>query len=75
MSGSIGEAIREARERRDLTQVYVAAFLNVGRTQLVNIESGTYMPSIATVEEVADALGVSFVYATRKGWALAGGAE
>lgn len=68
VSFSIGETIREARELRDLTQEYVAAFTNISRPQLANIERGHAMPSVATIEEVADALNVSFVYETKRGW-------
>lgn len=71
MNRTIGEVIREAREWRGLTQGELAAQMGVGRTQVVNIESGRFWPSVQSLEEAADALRVSFLYRSNRGWAKA----
>ena len=68
MNRTIGEVIREARKRRGLTQGELAAQMGVGRTQVVNIESGRFRPSVQSLEEAADALRVSLLYRSNRGW-------
>ena len=60
---SFGEVARYARQRRGVTQADLAADLGVGRTQLVNVETGRFQPSIATIEELSLALGARFTCA------------
>lgn len=67
-SGSIAETLKQARLDRGVTQERLAACTNVTRPQIANIESGRYLPSLASVEEIADALQVNLEYLAGCGW-------
>jgi ribosome-binding protein aMBF1 (putative translation factor) len=54
----IGERVADARKSRDLTQHDLAGRLQIGRTQLANIEMGRGANSITTLSAIARALGV-----------------
>ena len=68
MNRTVGEVIREARERRGMTQGELASQMGIGRTQVVNIETGRFQPSLESLEEAADVLRVSFLYRSNRGW-------
>ena len=68
MNRTVGEVIREARERRGMTQGELASQMGIGRTQVVNIEAGRSQPSLQSLEEAADVLRVSFLYRSNRGW-------
>ena len=55
---TIGAAVRRARDRAGLTQEDVAKRVGFKRTSLANIESGRQRLPIATLYDLADALGV-----------------
>lgn len=56
---ALGKNLRQARERAGLTQEVVAERSGVHPTEVSRIESGKRDPRIATVEALAEAVGVS----------------
>jgi transcriptional regulator with XRE-family HTH domain len=56
---ALGNAIRESREARELTQEELAAAAKITVRTLSQIETGTANPTWATVDEIASALGIS----------------
>jgi transcriptional regulator with XRE-family HTH domain len=55
---SLGVTIKRFRERRGLTQAALARAAGVHRVYFAQIEGQTKVPSIATLEKIAKALGV-----------------
>ncbi len=58
---ALGQAIRELRDRRGLTQEAVAHEAGVTASTYGLIERGQSNPTWATVDDIASALGVSIV--------------
>ena len=58
----MGERIQESRKKRKISQVDLAKQLMVSREILSKYENGTRIPSIDKLNEIADILGVDFVY-------------
>jgi transcriptional regulator with XRE-family HTH domain len=58
---ALGQAIRQVREKRDLTQEAVAHQAGVTASTYGLIERGQSNPTWATVQDIASALGVSVV--------------
>jgi len=56
---ALGKNLRQARERAGLTQEAVAERSGVHPTEVSRIETGKRDPRIATVEALAEAVGVS----------------
>src|SRR4051812_27261478 len=56
---SIGQRIREQRDRRSMTQADLAQAISLTRTSITNIEKGRQKLMIHTLFEVARVLGVS----------------
>ncbi len=56
---ALGKNLREARERAKLTQEAVGQRSGVHATEVSRIEAGKRDPRIATVEALAEAVGVS----------------
>ena len=56
---ALGRNLRQARERAELTQEAVAERSGVHPTEVSRIETGKRNPRIATVEALAEAVGVS----------------
>ena len=56
---ALGRNLRQARERAELTQEAVAERSGVHPTEVSRIEAGKRDPRIATVEALAEAVGVS----------------
>ena len=54
---SIGQQIRKARDEQSLTQTELAAKAGVSRPTVARVELGVAI-SIATLEKIADALGL-----------------
>ncbi len=52
-----GTVIRENRERRGLSQEALAELANLNRSFLGEIERGIAVPSIETMQKLADAFG------------------
>jgi transcriptional regulator with XRE-family HTH domain len=58
VSKSLGVTIKRVRERQHMTQAALAEAAGVHRVYIAQIEGGTKVPSIATLEKIAKALGV-----------------
>lgn len=58
---TVGVAIRKARIAKGISQEELAAHVDMGRTSIVNIECGRQRLPIATLYDIADALGVQAV--------------
>ncbi|HVQ58782.1 MAG TPA: helix-turn-helix transcriptional regulator [Solirubrobacterales bacterium] len=56
---ALGKAVRQLRERRDLTQEALAEKAGITVRSLSQIETGNANPTWATVRDIAAALGVS----------------
>ena len=56
----LGQQIKEARERADLSQAALAKHLSVSRGQLSNYENGKCPPNVNVVTEIAEALKTDF---------------
>jgi len=54
----VSNLIRELREARSLTRPQLAARCSIARAHLWAIENGKKIPSLVTLEQVADASGV-----------------
>jgi transcriptional regulator with XRE-family HTH domain len=54
----VGRAIKEARQRAEISMRALAGHCGVGQSFLSEVERGMATPSIATLYKVADALGV-----------------
>ena len=55
---TIGMAIRQARITVGISQEELARRVELSRTSIVNMESGRQRPPLATLYDIADALGV-----------------
>ena len=55
---AVGDAIRSARLAQDMTQEQLARRIEMRRTSVVNIEAGRQRVPLATLYDIADALGV-----------------
>lgn len=51
--------IREFREIRAMTQIDLAALVNVSRQTIISLEKGSYNPSLELAFKIAQALNVS----------------
>lgn len=56
--GTVGEAIREAREAAGLTQRELAERIGTQQPAIARLESDGSSPSIRTLRAIAEALGV-----------------
>lgn len=54
--------LRELRKTRGITQVDLAASINIKERQYQNLEAGTYFPSFATLLALAEYFDVSIDY-------------
>lgn len=57
----IGHRIRSIRESKKIKAEVLAELLELSRMSIVNIEKGRHKPSIHTVMEIAEILGVPYV--------------
>lgn len=62
---ALGAAIKQLREKRDLSQEALAAAAGVTGRTVSAIETGTANPTWATVKDIAAALGVTLVELAR----------
>ena len=58
----MGKRIQESRKRRKISQIDLAKQLMISREILSKYENGTRIPNIDKLKEIADLLGVDFVY-------------
>lgn len=59
MSKKLCENLKRVRAKKKLSQRVLARLLEVDKGYISNIESGKKNPTIATIQKLADALGVS----------------
>ena len=59
MEKAIGQAIREARKKKDLTQEEVSKKVGCSRTYLAEIESGKYLPGWEVLRKLAKELKIN----------------
>lgn len=57
----IGKKVRKLRNSRGLTQHDLANKSNISRSYLSDVEGGRYNPSIETLKDIANALGVQLI--------------
>ncbi len=57
-SVAVGRVIRQAREKKGLSQEVVSGLADIGRTHLSAIERGARKPTIETFFRIADAMGI-----------------
>ena len=55
---TIGKAIKQLRERKELSQEVLSGLANIDRGHLSKVELGKRNPSIIVIYKLADALGV-----------------
>lgn len=55
----LGENLRKWRVKKHMSQGDLATALNVDRAYISNIENGRMNPTLATLEKIAGALGIS----------------
>lgn len=55
---TVGERIKIYRKEKGFTQKELAEKANLSRSHIASIEGNQYTPSLATLNEIADALGV-----------------
>lgn len=55
----LGNNIKRIRERKKMSQGDICRALGFDRAQMSNIEAGKGNPTLATIEKIAQALGVS----------------
>ncbi len=55
----LGKNIKRIRERKKMSQGDICRALGFDRAQMSNIESGKGNPTLATIEKIAQALGVA----------------
>ena len=58
ISKKLGENIKKVRAKKKLSQGALARLLEVDKGYISNIESGKKNPTLATIQRLADALGV-----------------
>lgn len=57
-SKKLAENMRKIRTRKQMSQGDICRALGVDRAYISNIESGKQNPTLATIEKIAEALGV-----------------
>ena len=57
-SKKLAENMRKIRARKKMSQGDICRALGVDRAYISNIESGKQNPTLATIEKIAEALGV-----------------
>ena len=55
----LGKSIKRIRERKKMSQGDICRALGFDRAQMSNIEAGKGNPTLATIEKIAQALGVA----------------
>ena len=55
----LGKNIKRIREQKNMTQGDICRAVGLDRAQMSNIEAGKGNPTLATIEKIAQALGVT----------------
>ncbi len=63
---AIAERVRQARERRGVTQAELAARIGSTQPALARLEAGGVTPSLDTLHRIAEALGLELVVDIRQ---------
>jgi len=58
-STKLGKNIKRIREQKDMSQGDICRAVELDRAQMSNIEAGKGNPTLATIEKIARALGVT----------------
>lgn len=58
----VGERIRTLREKREMSQIDLAKFLNVSKATMSKYESGTVQPSLESLNAICGLFNVSLDY-------------
>ena len=58
-SKKLGKNIKRIREQKKMSQGDICRKLGFDRTQMSNIEAGKGNPTLATIEKIAQALGIA----------------
>lgn len=53
---AVGQAVRDLRRKRGLSQDVLSGLAGIGRTHLTMIENGTKQPNFETIWKIAQAL-------------------
>lgn len=59
ISKKLGENLKKVRAKKKLSQGALARLLGVDKGYISNIENGKKNPTLATIERLAEALGIS----------------
>ena len=59
ISSKLGQNMKRIRIKKNMSQGDIARALEVDRGYISNIENGKKNPTLATIQKLADALGVS----------------
>ena len=59
ISEQLGKNMKRIRDKKEMSQGDIARALEVDRGYISNIENGKKNPTIATIQKLANALGVS----------------
>jgi transcriptional regulator with XRE-family HTH domain len=59
ISSKLGQNLKRIRTKKKLSQGDIARALDVHRAYISGIENGKRNPTLATIQKIADALGVS----------------
>lgn len=59
ISKKLGQNLKKVRAKKKLSQGALARLLEVDKDYISNIENGKKNPTLATIQRLADALGVS----------------
>ena len=59
ISSKLGQNLRRIRTKKEMSQGDIARALDVHRAYISGIENGKRNPTLATIQKLADALGVS----------------
>ena len=59
ISAQLGQNMKRIRAKKKMSQADIARALQVDRGYISNIENGKKNPTIATIQKLANALGVS----------------
>ena len=58
-TSKLGKNIKRIREQKNMTQGDICRAVGLDRAQMSNIEAGKGNPTLATIEKIAQALGVT----------------
>jgi len=66
-AAALGSLVRDLREARELSLTALASAAGVAKQAVANLEKGEVVPSLVTLAQLADALGVDLLELVRAG--------